>query len=266
MIVKKEAYVTTEKKDRHGDIIRTDGIDISEWLANPVVLWNHSPEKILGKAVIEKIKGGIVVKEIDFYDFENPQHELAEIGKMYEKGYINAISINVLANKAGTKKLQGGRYDIQKSVMTELSLVPIPANGEAVVIKKSFDNMEKTFEELEKSLGEKDAIITSNEAKFADLDKQLAQYAENVKALEANVKSLQESLGKKTEMVKELTKRLFGDDAEKVSEIDNVELLKTFADLAQKAQGIVNDGRQMDLTGAKKSEEMPSFQKALQQK
>lgn len=131
-----EAVVTTSDVDRYNENIVTEGIEVANYIEkNPVVLYGHDYYSFpVGKALkLTQMKNKIKAKfqlAIAEYDFA------ATLYQLVKGGYVNAVSI-------------GGRVlewsDDYKSIvrmeMVEFSLVAIPANPNAMITARSFEQM-----------------------------------------------------------------------------------------------------------------------------
>lgn len=132
-----KVILTKEIIDRDGEIISVDGLDLTKYEANPIVLWGHrmangDVEDVMGKAInLSKTKDADGVKMCTA-DIQFADHPKAVYLKgMVEKGIITSLSIGF-----GVKD---GGYDfetktIKNSELFELSFVTVPANPEARVL------------------------------------------------------------------------------------------------------------------------------------
>jgi len=132
-----KVILTKEIIDRDGEIISVDGLDLTKYEANPIVLWGHrmangDVEDVMGKATnITKTKDNSGIK-MCVADIQFADHPKAVYLKgMVEKGIITSLSIGF-----GVKD---GGYDfetktIKQSELFELSFVTVPANPEARVL------------------------------------------------------------------------------------------------------------------------------------
>ena len=132
-----KVILTKEIVDRDGEIISVDGLDLTKYEANPIVLWGHrmangDVEDVMGKALnLTKTKDANGVK-MCMADIQFADHPKAVYLKgMVEKGIITSLSIGF-----GVKD---GGYDfetktIKESELFELSFVTVPANPEARVL------------------------------------------------------------------------------------------------------------------------------------
>lgn len=112
--------ISTNQVDRYGEIVNQDGIDFTNYLKNPIVLWGHDyylPP--IGKT-IELIKQK--TKTIAKFVFATTQFA-QEIKSLVEGGFVNMSSIGFISQD----------FDRDKNVhnvseLLEFSLVDVPAN------------------------------------------------------------------------------------------------------------------------------------------
>lgn len=127
-----EAIITTSAIDRYNESIDLAGIDTSAYMNNPVVLYGHDYEGLpIGKTIkltqqAKKWKAQFQLA-IDEYPFA------ATVYAMVKAGYLNAVSI-------GGRVLEWSEdyRTILKLEMVEFSVVPVPANPEALITGRSF--------------------------------------------------------------------------------------------------------------------------------
>lgn len=130
-----DVVVSNSGEDRHGEHIVMEGIDVSQVKRNPTVLWAHDYSGLaIGK--IEKLwkESGNLLARIKFaYDISEFAHT---VYKMVVGGFINAVSIGGVVRKWKNDDWESGI--IEKLEMVELSVVPVGAHPDALVIGKSF--------------------------------------------------------------------------------------------------------------------------------
>lgn len=116
---------STDAIDRQGDSVDQKGWELEHFMKNPVILWAHDYKSLpIGKAVSAVVVKGKLVVDFMFATEEmNPVAQ--QVKKLYEEGYLNASSVGFIAKeRKGTS--------ITRSELLELSLVPVPANQEAL--------------------------------------------------------------------------------------------------------------------------------------
>lgn len=144
---------SSEARDRDGDIVLAEGWDFDEFMDNPIFLWMHNQNELpVGRVKALHTADAHVYAEVEFAPVEvNPRGE--QLLQAYKGGFLNAVSV-------GFKPLEyeptqdGKGFKIMKQELIELSAVTIPANTDALVVRRSFedDNRVKTLENKVASL------------------------------------------------------------------------------------------------------------------
>lgn len=130
-----EAIITTSAVDRQGESITTTGITTETYMANPVVLYGHDYEGLpIGKttkltAYKNKIKAQFQLA-VEEYPFA------ATVAALIKGGYLNATSIGGIV-----KKWSDDYMTIEEMEMLEFSVVPVPANQEALMTARSIKDI-----------------------------------------------------------------------------------------------------------------------------
>lgn len=151
MLVKAEAYiekadaltegevefvVSTNALDAHGERINVDGIDVTDFKKNPVVLWGHDGFNLpIAKATKIWKEDGKLMARAKFYlkdTFAN------KVYNYIVDGFLNAVSIGGMVKEWGDDGIT-----IEKLLMKEFSVVSVPANQEALVASKSFSGEQR---------------------------------------------------------------------------------------------------------------------------
>jgi len=125
--------ISTASIDREGDIINPDGWDLENYKQNPVVLWAHdywTPP--IGKALDVSIKDGALVAT-DRFTPEDINPFGAMIYRMIKGGYLKATSVGFKPIEWTFNEEHRG-YDFLRAELLEHSVVPVPANPEALVM------------------------------------------------------------------------------------------------------------------------------------
>lgn len=135
------AIASSNKVDRHGEIVSVEGWDLKNYKKNPVLLWAHDHTiPAIGKATKIWVEGtGKNAKLM----FSGVWQEATELGKavksLVEDGIINSFSVGFMPID-----MDGNTYTKQE--LLEISLVNVPANPEAMMRaykslnKSGFDN------------------------------------------------------------------------------------------------------------------------------
>lgn len=143
-----EVVATKEVVDRQGDIIRIAGIDVNDFIKNPVVPFGHKYQDLpVAKAIGLKFDGDKLIIKLQF-----PPKEIYELGdtvfKLFKAGYLNAVSIGFIPIKE-TWDDEIKANVIEKSELLEVSIVPVPANQDALIkaFKKDDDGVSESYED-----------------------------------------------------------------------------------------------------------------------
>ncbi len=120
-----KVVVSTNAMDRQGEVVDQNLLDFTNYMKNPVVLWSHDyynpPIGLCTKIYKE---GNQTIAEGVFAPTDFAQ----QIRKLYDAGYINAVSIGFMMNAIANNDAVGGE-------VLEFSFCDIPANAEALAIR-----------------------------------------------------------------------------------------------------------------------------------
>lgn len=134
---------SSEDVDRYGDIIRSDGWDLSNYKKNPVLLFGHQSRELpIGATSKIWVDSKKLLADVEFataevYDFAD------SVYKMVKAGFLNAVSVGFKPTKMPndikdpeTNKWTGG-FEFVAQELLELSVVPVPALPGALAIARS---------------------------------------------------------------------------------------------------------------------------------
>lgn len=127
---------STNKEDRHGEIVDQESWIVDDYLKNPVVLFGHDHNQpAVGKTVeIYKNEQGNLEGIIEFaakeYDFART------LFKLYKGEYMRAVSAGFM-NKKVEYDEEGNTVTLKENTLIEMSLVNVPANADALAVAKS---------------------------------------------------------------------------------------------------------------------------------
>jgi len=125
---------STSAVDRQGDVVDQNGWELANFKKNPVLLWAHDYSALpIGKVVSAQVVKGQLIADFIFATADaNPVAQ--QIKRLYEEGIVNASSVGFIP-------LERQGNVITRSELLELSLVPVPANQEALrrAVEKGFD-------------------------------------------------------------------------------------------------------------------------------
>lgn len=169
-----EFVVSTNAWDSHGERIDIEGINLKDYMKNPVVLWGHDGFNLpIAKTTKIWKEGNKLMARAKFYlKDEFPR-------KVYQyimDDMLKAVSIGGMIDEWGTDGMT-----IAKMTMKEFSVVPIPANQEALVTAKMSQDQKSEFNGMAKAYARK---------KFAESDDELVKSIEMLETLVATLKEL----------------------------------------------------------------------------
>ncbi len=139
---------STPAVDRHGTVVRPDGIRTDQFEKNPIFLWGHDgygglmkpdPESVIGRVVGWEKGPEAFDVDVEFAPAEaNPKAEMAF--RLVKSGFLNTVSIGFLPIKWHEERVPGeaGAEEVRtvydEVELLEVSLVPVPSNPEAVAL------------------------------------------------------------------------------------------------------------------------------------
>ena len=140
--------LSTEDRDRHGDIVMQDGIDTGAFLKNPVALFQHDHSLPVGVWSNLRRAAGATVGTLSLVAKGTSRAgDLAR--SLLEQGILKAVSISFVGKEKAELEPRGWRFI--KSELLEVSLVSVGANPNALLVAKSLNF---TDEEIKKYLPE----------------------------------------------------------------------------------------------------------------
>lgn len=125
---------STPTVDRAGDVVVAEGIDLTAYQANPVILWNHDPSAPIARCVEIGVRDGKLEAVAQF----PPEGTDALADRVYgliKAGVVNATSIGFSPVKE--TPLKGGGMTVEEAELWEFSFVSVPANPDALVVERS---------------------------------------------------------------------------------------------------------------------------------
>lgn len=128
-----DVIVSTNNKDRQGDIVDQNGWDLSFFKMNPVVLWAHDytalPVAVCTNIQVEgnqlHAKGKFATAEM------NPFAQ--QVRKMYDAKMLSATSVGFIPKEFDME----ADNTISKAELLEFSFVPVPANPYALSLSQA---------------------------------------------------------------------------------------------------------------------------------
>lgn len=112
--------------DRDNETVNTDNIDISSYEKNPILIWNHSFDKPIGRItkITKDFRGLYVDAEVHKLKGEEDKYEAVK------KGLVKSFSIGFVPKEYDL--LAGDIVQITSAELVEISLAPVQSNPEAL--------------------------------------------------------------------------------------------------------------------------------------
>lgn len=154
------AVISTGAIDRDGEVLDPKGIQLENYVKNPVVPWSHrSGEPPIGKCLWIKKGTKRIVAKVKFAMTERAE----EVWQLFKGGFLKAFSVGFMPQEGhrptpdDIKKnpiLADARFIFDKWELLEFSPVTVPANPEALaqaIKSKSIKLSEDLITELKVS-------------------------------------------------------------------------------------------------------------------
>lgn len=127
------AIASTDAIDSYGEIVEQDW-DLKRYNANPVVLFAHNSRELpVGTASDVGVVGGRLECTITF----GTTTRASEVWQSVRDGSLRALSVGFNPRKVRSEKRNGvDVYILSDNELFEISVVPVPANPEAVMRAK----------------------------------------------------------------------------------------------------------------------------------
>ena len=145
----KRIVISDESINSRGFWVKTDGIDLSAFLKNPIMLWNHNrdwngtinTQLPIGYWKDLRIENGVLTGEPVF---DEKDEFAVRIKQKYEDGILNACSIGFTAIEwsDAPEMLKPGQSvsTVTRCRLKEISICDIPSNANATVVLYDDDN------------------------------------------------------------------------------------------------------------------------------
>jgi HK97 family phage prohead protease len=225
--------LSDESINMKGFRVLTQGIDYTEFLNNPVMLYNHNSDNVIGRWLDIAIEGD---KLVGVAEFDEDDTEALKIKKKIEKNYIGGTSIGF---RILEKKTIDGVLTVTKCELSEVSITALPANKSAVKLfykdeQVDTENIELSLKEIDK----KEYNIMENKSLFEKLnvetDEQLNvkidEMVKETETLNSLLNDTKEELSKKdteietlSQTIKDKDEKIASYEAEK--EVDKLNAL-----------------------------------------
>jgi len=184
----------------YGFRTEVEGIDLTRFKKNPVMLYNHDHEKVIGRWENVKVGEGKLTAE-PVFDTDDPF--AAEIERKVKDGFIKGCSMGIVIKNISQTK---GIDTATNSVLIEASIVSIPSDENALVVydneenkkKLSINDFNKLFYQMEKKeIDNEQLTIDNGQLTIDDLQTELAAKTDIIADLSAQVNELKRELAER---------------------------------------------------------------------
>lgn len=131
--------ISTASVDRMGDTVSVDGWKLDTYRKNPVVLWAHDASMLpIAKASNVRVEDGKLKARAEFAPKEMSGMANA-VFEMIRGGFLSATSVGFAPLKYAFSEAADRKFGIDfiEQELLEFSIVPIPANSEALIEARS---------------------------------------------------------------------------------------------------------------------------------
>lgn len=133
----KRVMISNSSLNSYGSRVMTAGMDVSQYMRNPVLLYMHERGNVIGCVKDLKVDGDEVTGELMF----DEASELSKrCKKQYEFGSLKMVSVGidvVETSKDASVLLEGQTCEsVTRSKLYEVSLVDVGANDDALVMTR----------------------------------------------------------------------------------------------------------------------------------
>lgn len=193
--------ISNNKVDRQNEIV-DQSWDLSDYKANPIVLWGHDPEQpenVLGTAQDITVSSDRSHTDATLkFSKSNPRAQM--VYNLIKEGVLKTVSIGF--NRGETDYSDDGTPILKNNKVFEVSVVPVPANPSAVALAYKA-----------RGISQKDAkwLVESMKHETEVIEKQLTDDDVKEKSMtEDQAKEVLEAVSKLTEQVSELSTKVDG--------------------------------------------------------
>ena len=127
--------ITSPALDRDKEVLDPAGMDAANFLKNPVILWGHDMDEVVGKAV--NLRRTAEGWEADIVFADAVSEKAREVKALVDGGFVSATSVRFrpLETEEGRRGVDPYYRKYTRWELLEVSLVSVPANPEALRVK-----------------------------------------------------------------------------------------------------------------------------------
>lgn len=223
------AIASTNRVDRHNEVVDNNGWDLKAFKKNPVILWAHDhTEPAIGvskKTWVEGVgkKARLMIQPV----LHDVTEKARAIKQLVEMGVINSLSV-------GFKPLEsqdGVTFD--KNELLEVSMVNVPANSDAMMLAYKGLKKEGIDDEIIKEIGIPVELIDTIEKmdnRIDELNETLVKVQQSINPI-VETKIIRQRLSM-TKVIAKAADKLLEADKKNVS-VDQKKLVKVIKKAAE---------------------------------
>ncbi len=128
--------ITTGAIDRDRDCLKVEGWRLDAYRANPVVLWAHDYRGLPVAKADSILTGAGALKATATFTAPDEYPFGDTVYRLLQGGFLRATSVGFRPIRSAYNNERGG-YDFEEQELLEFSIVPVPANPEALMDAKA---------------------------------------------------------------------------------------------------------------------------------
>jgi HK97 family phage prohead protease/HK97 family phage major capsid protein len=136
-----EYVLSDESVDRMGDVIMASGWELSDFRKNPIALFNHDKDAVIGRWTNVRIDGDRLLGRL-VLAAAGTSRLVDEVRALFEQKMLRAVSVGfrVLKSEPLTEDADKyfGPFRFLKQQLLEASMVAVPANPNALQVSRSY--------------------------------------------------------------------------------------------------------------------------------
>lgn len=133
----KRVRITNGSLNDYGTRVLTEGVDIGQFLRNPVLLYMHRRGEVIGYVKDVRVEGDEITGELEF---DEATETSVRAKRQFEFGSLRMVSagLDIIETSGSPDLLVPGqtRPTVTRSRLCEVSVVDIGSNDDAIVLRK----------------------------------------------------------------------------------------------------------------------------------
>lgn len=147
--------VSTETKGRDKLVVKSDGWELDGYRKNPVVLFNHNPDDLVGRAPKIEVVGKRLIANVELAG-QGTSPVVDTVRNLVKQKMLKGASAGFRVLEAPELIWKGDELEeivIPRAELYEFSLTPIPALPDALMLARSFGASEAVIARLFRNAG-----------------------------------------------------------------------------------------------------------------